>query len=420
MRRQGHRGARELLSDSKSGTPGSDNYKVKGNIHWVSAATALEAEVRLYDRLFTEPQPDAGGKDFKAAAQPERAGNRHRLPGAGHERAAAALPDQRFQFERHGYFVPPTASIPLSTAGQAGVQPRHHAEGQLGQVRTPSVARIKSYTDLLRGTGSLFHTSDPVTRKQFRHYVDGLGMPRYFPAVETINFAQSFTDSERDAVRAALMRQPDTATERPAVRDQAARAPRRIQRADLHRTPDPGAKAIGLDLRQSAGAANLGGAARQRPADHLGHADCGHVGPEAHRPGACACRSTARACPPTRWNSGALAFRRLGRRRLQRRPADAGRARRACRCACAHDPGRQRGRRRQASAAACCSTPAPARRNRRRAVAAAGRATAPRCRSTSMAASGVPPSAPTSKTCTPALKNTARGWHASPASAARC
>jgi glutaminyl-tRNA synthetase len=88
--------------DSKSGTEGSANYKVKGNIHWVSAATAVEAEVRLYDRLFTDPQPDAGGKDFKLALNP----NAKEVVMAYLEPGIAdALPDQRFQFERHGYFV---------------------------------------------------------------------------------------------------------------------------------------------------------------------------------------------------------------------------------------------------------------------------------------------------------------------------
>ena len=90
------------FEDSKSGTEGSNAYKVKGNIHWVSAATALQAEVRLYDRLFSVPNPDAGGKDFIAALNP------HALevvaaylePGM-----SEAQPDQRFQFERHGYFV---------------------------------------------------------------------------------------------------------------------------------------------------------------------------------------------------------------------------------------------------------------------------------------------------------------------------
>jgi len=92
----------KYFEDSKSGTPGSDNYKVKGNIHWVSAATALEAEVRLYDRLFTDPQPDAGGKDFKTVLNPnaKEVVTAYLEPGM-----TAAQPDQRFQFERHGYFV---------------------------------------------------------------------------------------------------------------------------------------------------------------------------------------------------------------------------------------------------------------------------------------------------------------------------
>src|SRR5574343_915938 len=49
----------EYMPDSKSGTPGADNYKVKGNLHWVSVADAYECEVRLYDRLFAVPAPGA-------------------------------------------------------------------------------------------------------------------------------------------------------------------------------------------------------------------------------------------------------------------------------------------------------------------------------------------------------------------------
>jgi len=88
--------------DSKSGTEGSANYKVKGNIHWVSATHALEAEVRLYDRLFTDPQPDAGGKDFMQVLNPnaKEVVTAYLEPGMKH-----ALPDDRYQFERHGYFV---------------------------------------------------------------------------------------------------------------------------------------------------------------------------------------------------------------------------------------------------------------------------------------------------------------------------
>jgi glutaminyl-tRNA synthetase len=49
----------EYLPDSKSGTPGADNYKVKGNLHWVSVEFAYTAEVRLYDRLFAHAYPGA-------------------------------------------------------------------------------------------------------------------------------------------------------------------------------------------------------------------------------------------------------------------------------------------------------------------------------------------------------------------------
>ncbi len=88
--------------DSKSGTEGSANYKVKGNLHWVSAAHALEAEVRLYDRLFSDPHPDAGGKDFKLALNP----NSKEVVQAFVEPGVAAVqPDEKLQFERHGYFV---------------------------------------------------------------------------------------------------------------------------------------------------------------------------------------------------------------------------------------------------------------------------------------------------------------------------
>lgn len=88
--------------DSKSGSEGSANYKVKGNLHWVSAAHALEAEVRLYDRLFSDPHPDAGGKDFKLALNP----NSKEVVQAFVEPGVAAVqPDEKLQFERHGYFV---------------------------------------------------------------------------------------------------------------------------------------------------------------------------------------------------------------------------------------------------------------------------------------------------------------------------
>ena len=92
----------QYFPDSKSGTEGSANYKVKGNIHWVSAAHAMQAEVRLYDRLFADPHPDAGGKDFRQALNPSSKEVIQAWLEPGLERAQS---EDRFQFERHGYFV---------------------------------------------------------------------------------------------------------------------------------------------------------------------------------------------------------------------------------------------------------------------------------------------------------------------------
>ena len=91
-----------LIPDTKSGTPGSDSVKVKGVITWVSARDALSAEVRLYDRLFTEAHPDAGGKDFKASLNPA---SLKVIRAFVEPSLANAAGDEKFQFERHGYFV---------------------------------------------------------------------------------------------------------------------------------------------------------------------------------------------------------------------------------------------------------------------------------------------------------------------------
>ncbi|MFK7965440.1 MAG: glutamine--tRNA ligase/YqeY domain fusion protein [Burkholderiaceae bacterium] len=95
----------EVMPDSKSGTPGADNYKVKGNIHWLPASaghSAQRAEIRLYDRLFVEPQPGSGGSDFLVALNP----NSVALIDAYVESSAIADTTQlALQFERHGYFI---------------------------------------------------------------------------------------------------------------------------------------------------------------------------------------------------------------------------------------------------------------------------------------------------------------------------
>ena len=92
----------KLIPDTKSGTPGADSVKVKGVITWVGADDGVAAEVRLYERLFSDPQPDAGGKDFLACLNPDSL----RVVTAYVEPSLAQCSaDTRFQFERHGYFV---------------------------------------------------------------------------------------------------------------------------------------------------------------------------------------------------------------------------------------------------------------------------------------------------------------------------
>ena len=81
-----------------------DGRKVKGTLHWVGAAHAVEAEVRLYDRLFTveDPMDVPEGGDWLEDAEPGLAGSAQeaRLE----PRLAEAKPGDRFQFERLGYF----------------------------------------------------------------------------------------------------------------------------------------------------------------------------------------------------------------------------------------------------------------------------------------------------------------------------
>ncbi len=91
-----------LIPDTKSGTPGSSSVKVKGVITWVSAHDGLAAEVRMYDRLFLDPQPDAGGTDYLESLNPD---SLQIATAIVEPSLATALPDAKFQFERHGYFV---------------------------------------------------------------------------------------------------------------------------------------------------------------------------------------------------------------------------------------------------------------------------------------------------------------------------
>ncbi len=100
----------EYFPDSKSGSEGSANYKVKGNVHWISAPHAFPAEIRLYDRLFKSPSPgkinNAQGEieeiDFLEDLNPN---SQISIEAMLEPSLKTAQKEQRFQFERHGYFV---------------------------------------------------------------------------------------------------------------------------------------------------------------------------------------------------------------------------------------------------------------------------------------------------------------------------
>jgi glutaminyl-tRNA synthetase len=92
----------EYLPDTKSGTPGSDSVKVKGNIHWVSASHAYAAEIRMYDRLFKEAHPGSGDRDYLEDINPNSVTT---ITAQLELSLKDARPSDSFQFERHGYFI---------------------------------------------------------------------------------------------------------------------------------------------------------------------------------------------------------------------------------------------------------------------------------------------------------------------------
>ena len=79
-----------------------DGRKVRGTIHWVDAANCVDAEVRLYDNLFTDPEPDTGDKNFLDYINPESLVILHNCKAEPF--IASAEPSSRYQFMRLGYF----------------------------------------------------------------------------------------------------------------------------------------------------------------------------------------------------------------------------------------------------------------------------------------------------------------------------
>ena len=92
----------KVLPDTRSGTPGADAVKVKGTITWVAQHDAVAAELRLFEHLFIDEQPDTSGSD---ARQGINAHSQRVTRGWVEPSLAALAPNQRIQFERHGYFV---------------------------------------------------------------------------------------------------------------------------------------------------------------------------------------------------------------------------------------------------------------------------------------------------------------------------
>lgn len=91
-----------VLEETLGSNP-EDGVKPKGVIHWVSARENVDCEVRLYDRLFNDPAPDAGGKNYLESLNP---GSLEILTGCkGEIGLAQATQEDRYQFEREGYFV---------------------------------------------------------------------------------------------------------------------------------------------------------------------------------------------------------------------------------------------------------------------------------------------------------------------------
>jgi glutaminyl-tRNA synthetase len=90
----------EYLPETKSGTPGAEGVKVKGNIHWLSVRHAQPAEVRIYDRLFRVPHPGRD-RDFIEDLNPD---SKQIITAQVEPALMLVNAEERFQFERHGYF----------------------------------------------------------------------------------------------------------------------------------------------------------------------------------------------------------------------------------------------------------------------------------------------------------------------------
>ena len=92
----------------------------------------------------------------------------------------------------------------VATANTIERDAQQRFQNMASSVQTAINGRIKSYTDVLRGSASLFMTSSDLTREQFHRYVEGLSLEKEFPGIEAVNFARHVTEAERPAFEARM------------------------------------------------------------------------------------------------------------------------------------------------------------------------------------------------------------------------
>ncbi len=153
--------------ETKSGSSQAGR-KVKGTIHWVSAEHALEAEVRLYDHLFSKPDPDdvPEGKDWRANLNPN---SLEVLTGCKLEPSLAAAQARRPRPVRAQRLL--LCRRHRQPARQARLQPHRHAQGHLGQdregrrkIKAPSRRRVPSKSPALRDAAATGFGGEEIGR----------------------------------------------------------------------------------------------------------------------------------------------------------------------------------------------------------------------------------------------------------------
>jgi signal transduction histidine kinase/CHASE1-domain containing sensor protein len=95
----------------------------------------------------------------------------------------------------------------VATANTIESDAKARFQNMARNVQTTINGRVKSYTDVLRGSASLFQISPDLTREQFLRYVDGLSIEKEFPGIEAINFARYVTDAERPEFEARMRKE---------------------------------------------------------------------------------------------------------------------------------------------------------------------------------------------------------------------